>query len=334
MLTWKVWTGSFVSWDALVLGFPDHCVYQCFGWGEYKARYGWMAVRMVAIEEGRTVALAQVLVRQYPGKVALGWVPGGPLGSSQAFRNGFAMALKSVLRVRHLYCRINSLAEKSNDSLADAPGQGWCRPTSPLLSGKSMEVDVALPEKSWLASINSKHRYYVKKSSSAPLVWMHGDDAALRRDFAMLTRQLSLAKKADLAETTVEMLDALSTCLSGSVLVLIGYFENLPVTGCLTLVLGGKAYYASAATVGEGRKLSAAYSMVAKLREILNHDGVAFFDFGGINPESDGASGVDHFKKGFGSRQIDYIGEWDWASSFLLRWVANVLIQRRASAMS
>ena len=334
MLTWSAWTGSSASWDALVLGFPDHCLYQCFGWGEYKARYGWTPMRLVASEDGKTVALAQALIRQYPGKVALGWVPGGPVGSWQAFKDGFAMALKSELRVRHLYCRINSFAEKCDESLADASSRGWCRPTSLLLSGKSMEVDVALPQKSWLGSIDGKHRYYVKKSSSAPLAWMHGDNAILRKDFAMLTRQLSQAKNADLAETTVEMLDALSTCLPGSVLVLIGYFENLPVTGCLTLVLGGKAYYASAATVGEGRKLSAAYSMVAKLREILNQNGVAFFDFGGINPESNGASGVDHFKKGFGSRQINYVGEWDWASSFLLRWVANTLIQRRASAMS
>lgn len=334
MLTWSAWTGSSASWDALVLGFPDHCVYQCFGWGEYKARYGWTPMRLVAIEDGKTVALAQALIRQYPGRVALGWVPGGPIGSWQAFEDGFAMSLKSELRVRHLYCRINSLAEKGDEGFADVPGRGWCRPTSPLLSGKSMEVDVALPQKSWLGSIDGKHRYYVKRSSSAPIAWLHGDNAILRKDFAMLTRQLSQAKNADLAETTVEMLDALSTCLPGSVLVLIGYFENVAVTGCLTLVHGGKASYASAATVGEGRRVSAAYSMVAKLREVLSQNGVVFFDFGGINPQSKSAVGVDHFKRGFGARQIDYAGEWDWATSFLLRRAANYLIKRRARAMS
>ena len=58
--------------------------------------------------------------------------------------------------------------------------------------------------------------------------------------------------------------------------------------------------------------------------------GMTRFDFGGIDPRSPSASGVDHFKRGFGGELIQHLGEWEWAATSPLRWAANVLIRRRA----
>ncbi len=334
MLSWKVWEGPGDSWDALLMDFPDYCVYQCFGWGEHKAHSGWKPCRLTATLNGKTVAMAQTLVRHFPLGVALAWVPGGPVGPAEAWGESFAEALRAALGVRHLYCRINSMREQAEEGCLRLLSTGWSRPVPPLLSGKSIQVDLVLPEKDWLASIDSKHRYYVKKSSAASISWVHGETDPLQKDFAWLTRQLRQDKKADLLETDAEMLVRLGSCLPGSVQILVGYLEGQPVTGCLTLVQREKAYYATAATVGLGRKVSAAYSMVAKLRGLLLARGVTHFDFGGINPGVHSASGVDHFKRGFGGREIQYLGEWDWATSSLLRYAANYLIKRRAGSMS
>jgi len=73
--------------------------------------------------------------------------------------------------------------------------------------------------------------------------------------------------------------------------------------------------------------------MFAKLRGLLREEGVVEFDFGGINPQSDLARGVDHFKRGFGGREIQYLGEWDQATSAVLRMVTNFLIGRRNRGM-
>ena len=37
--------------------------------------------------------------------------------------------------------------------------------------------------------------------------------------------------------------------------------------------------------------------------------------------------GVYNFKKGTGATQVEYIGEWEWASSGLVRYFANFVIK-------
>lgn len=334
MLNWQLWEGTRDAWDALLVNFPDYCVYQGFGWGEHKGHFGWEPVRLTAVQDGKTVAMVQALVRRFPLGVALAWVPGGPTGPVNVWGGSFAGALSTALGVRHLYCRINSLAEQVEVDCQRLLSAGWTRAASPLLSGKSIEIDLAMPEKEWLASIDSKHRYYVKKSSAASIRWEQGMTDQLQKDFALLTRQLREDKKVDLQETNAALLASLKECLPGSVHILVGYLEDQPVTGCLTLLQHQKACYATAATVGLGRSVSASYSMVARLRGLMRASGLTRFDFGGIHPGAGSTRGVDHFKRGFGGREIQYLGEWDWATSSLLRRAANYLIKRRAGSMS
>jgi hypothetical protein len=253
MLSWKLWQGTGDSWDALLMNFPDYCIYQGFGWGEHKGSYGWQPLRLIATQDGKTVAMAQVMVRRFPLGVALAWVPGGPAGPLEAWADSFAEALRAAIGVRHLYCRINSLAEKAEMGCQRLLSTGWTRPASPLLSGKSIQLDLALPEKDWLASIDSKHRYYVRKSSEALIRWELGETDPLQKDFALLTRKLRQDIKADLQETDAALLASLKKFLPGSFQILVGYLDGLPITGCLTLLQHEKAYYATAATVGLGR---------------------------------------------------------------------------------
>ena len=150
MLSWKLWEGAGDCWDALLMNFPDYCVYQGFGWGEHKGHFGWQPLRLTATQDGKTVAMAQALVRRFPLGVALAWVPGGPAGPLEAWGDSFAEALRAAFGVRHLYCRINSLAEQAEMDCQRLLSAGWTRPASPLLSGKSIQLDLALPEKDWL----------------------------------------------------------------------------------------------------------------------------------------------------------------------------------------
>lgn len=87
--------------------------------------------------------------------------------------------------------------------------------------------------------------------------------------------------------------------------------EGRPATSCLVLTLADKAFYLLAATGTDGRRISAAYAMVFKLFELLKSRGVTRFDFGGIDPLSPSARGVDHFKRGFGGEIVEYLGEWE-----------------------
>ncbi len=330
VLNWSIWQSDPAGWDAGLMQFPDSTVYQSHGWGEHRRRSGWHPQRLVATEHGQTVAVAQVLIRKFPLNVALAWVPSGPVGPVEAWGVPFRAAIREAIGVRQLYCRLNSLREYAETDAQAMLSAGWNRPRHPMLSGKSILLSLDEGEDDWLRSIDAKHRYYVRKSAGAALTWKHGNTAALRRDLETLTRKLSEEKSMDLHGRDAGALEILGSSMPGAVQILVGYLDGEPVTGCLVLVHNTKAHYEAAATVGRGRDVSAAYCMFARLRGILREQKILQLDFGGINPESDKARGVDHFKSGFGGRPVRYLGEWDWAASPLLRFAANYMIKRRA----
>lgn len=309
--------------------FPDYTIYQSYGWGEHRSHFGWIPHRLMATENGQTVAMAQVLARRFPLGVAVAWVPGGPVGLIEAWGEPFRAAIRRAVGVKHLYCRVNPNRKYAEKDFQAIRSIGWDRPHHPLLSGQSILLDIKLSDNDWLSSIDGKHRYYIKKSSGAGLNWAYGNTETLRRDLLTLTRRLSEEKGINFQENDTDSLERLGRSMSGAVHILVGYLDARPVTGCLVLMQGAKAHYAMAATVGRGRDVSAAYCMISNLRSIMREQKLLEFDFGGINPTSDKARGVDHFKRGFGDRSIRYLGEWDWATSSLLRFAANYLIKRR-----
>jgi len=56
---------------------------------------------------------------------------------------------------------------------------------------------------------------------------------------------------------------------------------------------------------------------------------VEHYDLGGIDPHEN--PGVYKFKRQTGARPIEFLGEWDWATSSWLRWLGNWAIWRRDS---
>jgi len=330
MLSWNIWDGEPAAWDALLTRFPDSTIYQSHGWGEYKSQFGWTAHRLRAQGNGQTVAVAQILVRRYPLGVAVAWVPGGPVGLLECWDESFREATVQAVGVRHVYCRANVLREHLDSDAEIISLHGWNRPHDPMLSGQTILMDMRMNDDAWLSSINGKHRYRVRKSTAAALNWEYGNTERLRRDLAAVARQLGEEKGIELQETDVPALESLNLALpAGAAQILVGYLDAEPVTACLVLIQCAKAYYVTAATVGRGREVSGAYCMITRLRSILREQKVMEFDFCGIDASSDRARGVYHFKRGFGGRVIRYLGEWEWATSSLLRSVANQLIGRR-----
>ena len=49
------------AWDQALLTLPNPHVLQSWTWGEFKARYGWRATRLLWQEDGQMVAAASVL---------------------------------------------------------------------------------------------------------------------------------------------------------------------------------------------------------------------------------------------------------------------------------
>jgi lipid II:glycine glycyltransferase (peptidoglycan interpeptide bridge formation enzyme) len=97
------------------------------------------------------------------------------------------------------------------------------------------------------------------------------------------------------------------------------------------LLFGNRAWDFFAAATPEGRKVYASHAAFWELMRQCANRGVCWYDMSGIDPINN--KGVYDFKKGTGAREVAYLGEWDRATSRMLRTAANFLIGWRKRGM-
>ena len=90
------------------------------------------------------------------------------------------------------------------------------------------------------------------------------------------------------------------------------------------LLLGNKAVDIMAATSVAGRNTYSSYILFWELTKKCKALGVKNYDMGGINKINN--KGVYNFKKGTGAKEIKYLGEYEMATSNLLRTMTNLII--------
>ncbi len=355
MSHWETASATAAQWDGWLHTFPHAHVYQSSAWAAYKQAAGWQCVRFVLRGEdsdgadgGVPSAMMQGLVKRVPLFGGMMWVPGGPLwravpSAIESAALARAVGTSSAARYVRLFDLSEAVVEhapsgsyvpfvpQATPLAVEAEVRGyavpWRRPQVPNGSGVSVLIDVTQPRAVWLEAMTSKHRYYVRRALREPVQWKAGNELAQLDALATLTSAMGRIKGAA-HQRSVDELQAQCAALGPSVMTLVGYLDGQAVSGCQVLRWGTMAIYATAATNEAGRAISAAYAMIAELRDLLRAEGVVALDFGGIDPGNPAARGVDHFKRGFG-RTATYAGEWEWAASPLARTLGNLAVWLR-----
>ncbi|APW44168.1 lipid II:glycine glycyltransferase FemX [Rhodoferax saidenbachensis] len=329
MLTWQRWTGNAIEWDALILRLEDFTVYQSHAWGEHRARFGWLPVRMVARRNSQVVAAAQILVRRYPLGVGVVWIPGGPLGDIQSWNKDFRQAIRKLSGLKFLYCRFNALGVRANgvDEMLDS--NGWARSSQPLSSGMSLEYRPSLPEEERLQMCSGNWRHNLRRSFKRGLstsVWANPDPVEMMRAYESMQELKGLA-----AQTSKDEIESLLSAFGKHCVIVRCDDEQgnlLALRGALAM--GGKAWDMFAVANPAGRKVYASHSAFWFLMNQCAIMGVQWYDMSGADPVNN--RGVYDFKKGSGATDFTQVGEWDFASPFFLRKPVSYLIGRRGRA--
>jgi lipid II:glycine glycyltransferase (peptidoglycan interpeptide bridge formation enzyme) len=335
MVKWEIDRENCAAgWDHLLLQSSDYNVFQSFGWGEYKRTAGWTPLRCIARNgRGTPVAMVQILTKGLPlGAAEIGWAPGGPVCFFPGSKNEeLPEVLKGLVESvrptkRRFLVRFNSMVP-FDSVLASSFRSLLRRPIFFINSGHSIQFDMTRPTDDIERQMTSKHRYYVKKAMKEHMEWKSGNEAFLVRDLVSLHKEMASTKKDGVTAVDMDDISELCKVLHGQVTILTGYVDNAPVCSCLVLLFGEKASYSIAASGDKGRKVGAAYAMIPQLIEHLKRIGIKEMDLGGTNPTAPSARGVDHFKKGFGGKPVEYLGEWEWSGAGWLRWGVNLAIR-------
>jgi lipid II:glycine glycyltransferase (peptidoglycan interpeptide bridge formation enzyme) len=325
MNKWKVWKKSSEEWDTELIQFKDFSVYQGSAWGNVKSQQGWSVLKIYLEKYGKCISMVQMQYRKLPFGFFLIWVPGGPSGDLSNFDKYFFNELKSILRCNFFFIRVNFMKKFDESTNITLLLNGWKNSIMPILSYSSVLINTISDNSIWLTEIKGKHRYYVKKAITEKITWVYGNHLKLLEDLNEMHIKMGKLKGISVQSFPESVYNSV---VQKNMRLLIGYLNEKPVSGCLLLIVGKSVNYMTAATVDEGRKLSAAYAMIYQLREKLFSEGVTHFDFGGINPSKESAKGVDHFKLGFGE-QVHYQGEMEFCYPSIIRYPINFILKSK-----
>lgn len=338
MVTWESFSASESdsAWNNLLLQAIDYTVFQSYGWGEYKRHAGWIPLRYVARNKsGKVLGMVQLLLKPLPLGAAMIWAPGGPVlrfnSSDIEFRWGHLTDLLDDLRNKYPLALIRFHSHLPSESgLAYEFSRVCRRPFFKINSGFSIHMNLLEIGDHFNATMTSKHRYYVKRAESSGIRWSSGTSESDIHALLYVHREMIKNKKMlSIATSEANILNLRNSLGKDGLTILTGFLDDEPVTSCLTLNFGNKSIYMVAATGKKGRENCAAYAMVTRLIPLLQKKGIEYFDFGGLDPISSNAEGVNHFKRGFGGQIVEYLGEWETARNEWVRSGMNLALWKR-----
>lgn len=321
-MRWELQSDDVASdvWDGYLVELGDVSPFQCHAWGEFKRHSGWVPLRWIACNgRGDLIAMVQAIFRVKLGAGML-WSSGGPLGDISALGEDFQKTIRKATNRNNIYFRIFPHKRASRRDQEFLVSHGWHRCSYKLRSGMSMWLALDKPfdeikkglSKDWKKNLKRSQHYHLTVSQ-----WAEPDvDEILD-----LYRSMEAAKSLK-QQFTREEIQGFLRYLSGY----LAFYRcddekgNLvALRGCV--ILSPYGWDLMAATSPLGRKTSASYLLLWEVLKRCQDAGVIRYDLMGIDPEQ--IPGVYHFKKGTGAEVVEYLGEWEWATSAPMRWCAN-----------
>ena len=328
---WQVWDEADGGWDLIISQFSDGSIYQTSKWAKHKESSGWQVVRLISFDQNHPVAAAQCLFRRGPLGSVVVWVAGGPIGDIDSLSSHFVDIVKQTVGARFLYIRIAVMRQTDVPSSNALATQGW-RQSSAVIGTKSSLVHSLDVEESIRRSrCSSNWKRNLKRSAQnegSTYIWESPDAKSISDAYAQMDEFKDI-KGVSLARSNDDLQSVINTFGDSLILVRSDDKDGAPLAIRGALLFHETAWDFIAVTTPAGRKRYASHAVFWALAEQCYQLGMKRFDLGGIDPVNN--RGVYDFKKGTGTTQVDYIGEWETSSPPWFRGIASRLISRKVS---
>ena len=116
-----------------------------------------------------------------------------------------------------------------------------------------------------------------------------------------------------------EMLDQVRHDNGVNVKLFLAEYQNKIIAANIVVFFGSRASYLHGASSNEHRNLMAPYLLQWEQIKEAKNRGCQIYDFWGINEKN--WPGVTRFKKGFGGKEIDYVGTYDYVFNKKWYWI-------------
>jgi len=321
-------------WNDFVGALPEGDVLQAWEWGAVKAE--WTPVRVAVLRGDAIVAGAAILKRSLPMVGAFYYAPRGPLLTDWSDEETLSTLLNAIAdmaaRDGAAFLKIDPAVELSEaagvlakhgfrpPATADAQGFGGTQPRC------VMQLDLAgRSEQDLLAAFKPQTRRNIKLSTEKHGVEVIADTT--RADLVEFDRLMRITGERDgFRPRGLAYFEALwdNLVTAGKAKLFLTRYEGETLSGALCFIIGDKSWYVYGASSNERRNVMPNYAMQWAMIRWAREAGCRWYDFRGVSPrrraegesaeeveKEDHLQGLNRFKEGFGTRYVEYVGEFD-----------------------
>jgi hypothetical protein len=289
-------------WDALVARATVPHLPQSYAYGEGKQARGWRVERVAFQRDGRTLAIATVLVRRLFGMRVLARVNRGPLLLEASSPRDITAIYAAIRRHWRGPLLIAPALPHGPDSSHILKAAGfWLRHDKGWMSGR---IDLARGQDQIWSGFASSFRNRVRQAEKAtPAVRVATDDATYEW---LLDRHVENMRDKGFTAADPTLLRALRAARPDDVLVFQMTHDGQAVAGMSVVRFGDCAEYHVGWFGPEGRRLNAGNFLMWEVIKELQRRGVSQFDVGGLKP----GDGYTQFKRTMRPSEFRLAGEW------------------------
>ena len=336
-----------VLWNTFVGRVPEGDVLQSWEWGGVKSP-DWSPLRLGLFDGETLIGGAAILKRKLPLVGNFYYAPRGPLLADWTNEAAWTALLDAIRKraaadgaaflkidpaVSIERTEVTQMLTKHGfapPATADAQGFGGTQPRC------VMQLDLAgRTEADLLASFKPQARRNIKLSAEKHGVEVVSnltrDDLVVFNDLMVVTggrdgfRPRPLSYFQTLWDNLVP---------AGLARLFLTRHGGQTLSGALCFIIGDKSWYVYGASSNEQRNLMPNYAMQWAMIRWAREAGCTWYDFRGVSPrrrgegeaaaeleKEDHLQGLNRFKEGFGTRYVEYVGEFDLVYNKAAYWV-------------
>ncbi len=306
---------------------PKGHVLQSWEWGKVKEVTGWKPIRIVVEDNGEVVAAVSLLKRQLPaGLGSIFYSPRGPvldMANKEAWQALTKAVAEEGKKHKTVFWKVDPDIDKDFDIAGEwidalesagfknaSKGEGFegVQPRYVFRMDISKDIDTLLAE------CHQKTRYNIRLARKKGVTIVTGAGKECLPEFYNIltttaSRDKFLIRPYSYFESFYDNLQP-----AGQAELFMAYHEGEAIAGTLAFRMGDKAWYIYGASSNKKRNLMPNYLIQWTMIESAKEHGCTMYDFRGVP----GDVGEDHplyglvkFKRGFGGKYTEFIGEYD-----------------------
>ncbi len=290
------------AWEAFLQAYPDAHVLQTAAWGDLKAKFGWYVERLIVGEVG-----AQVLFRPLPLGFTVAYIPKGPVGPVEAWRDLWPKIDALCYRERAVLLKVEPDLWESDPH--SAPPSGFRDSRHAIQPRRTLVVSLEGSEHDILARMKQKTRYNIRLAARKGVRVRTWDDIDAfyrlmtetgQRDGFGVHRAAYYRRAYDLFHSR------------GEAKLLVAEYEGEPLAALMVFARGRRAWYFYGASTDKHRNKMPTYALQWEAMRWAKARGCQEYDLWGVPDENaetleaeftqrrEGLWGVYRFKRGFG----------------------------------